>query len=41
MTDERIVGAIDGIEPEKDAEKRMYENILKKAELNEIGRAHV
>ncbi len=34
MTDERIVGAIDGIEPEKDAEKRMYENILKKAELN-------
>lgn len=31
MTEERIFSAIDKIEPSKDAEKRMYDNILKKA----------
>lgn len=32
MTKEKIAAAIDKIAPDKDAEKRMYENILKKAE---------
>ncbi len=31
MTEEKIFSAIDKIEPYKDAEKRMYDNILKKA----------
>lgn len=32
MTDERIINAVDSIEPEKVACQRMYENVLKKAE---------
>ncbi|MBD5104665.1 MAG: hypothetical protein HDT47_07365 [Ruminococcaceae bacterium] len=32
MTDERIINAIDRIEPEISAQRRMYDNILKKAE---------
>lgn len=32
MTDERIINAVDSIEPENGAQQRIYDNILKKAE---------
>ena len=34
MTDERIINAVDSIEPDADARQRMYGNILKKAQTN-------